>query len=125
VELLSRYVDVISPMFYPSHFEQDFMAFPPENLRPYRIYRIGTMRTSHIARRKVVVRPYVQAFFLNVAYDRAWYSPEYVRLETQGVRDAMDDGLIYWNNSGRYEDLPRLPLEDAAKEPEIAPGVLD
>lgn len=108
VELLARYVDAICPMFYPSHFEQTFMGFEPAVLRPYRIYRLGTLRNSYIARKRVVVRPYVQAFYLNVRYDRAWYSPAYVALEVDGVRDASNEGLLFWNNSGRYDDLPVL-----------------
>ena len=37
VELMSEYVDVICPMFYPSHFEQDFLEYPPCAERAYRI----------------------------------------------------------------------------------------
>jgi hypothetical protein len=107
VELLSRYVDVICPMYYPSHFEQDFLAQAPAEQRPYRIYYLGTQRTSRVGRGRVLVRPYVQAFYLNVSYDRRYYSPAYVRLQVEGVRDAGNPGLTYWNNSGRYDDIPK------------------
>ncbi len=106
VELMARYVDAICPMFYPSHFEQDFMGFEPAVQRPYRIYRLGTLRNSYIARKRVVIRPYVQAFYMNVRYDRTWYSPAYVALQVDGVRDASNEGLLFWNNSGRYDDIP-------------------
>jgi hypothetical protein len=110
VELLAKYVDVICPMLYPSHFEQGFLAQAPAEQRPYRIYRIGALRTSYIARKKVVVRPYVQAFFLNVSYDKAYYGTEYVKREVAGVRDSVNLGLTFWNNSGRYDDLPVLEV---------------
>lgn len=110
VEMLSRYVDAICPMFYPSHFEQGFMGYDPAVRRPYRIYYIGPMRTSFISRKRVVVRPYVQAFYLNVRYDREYYSPAYVALEVDGVRDALNEGLLFWNNGGRYDDVPVLRL---------------
>lgn len=110
VELLARYADVICPMFYPSHFEQDFLAQPPEELRPYRIYYLGTLRNTYIARKRVVVRPYVQAFFLNVRYDRKWYNPDYVRRQVEGVRDSVNLGLTFWNNIGRYDDIPVLDV---------------
>jgi hypothetical protein len=106
VELLSRYVDVICPMYYPSHFEQDFLAQDPAELRPYRIYYQGARRTARIGRGRIVVRPYVQAFYLNVSYDRQYYDGDYVRREVEGVRDAGRGGLTYWNNSGRYDDIP-------------------
>jgi hypothetical protein len=106
VELLAPWVDVICPMYYPSHFEQDFLAQEPAELRPYRIYYQGTLRTARIGRGRVIVRPYVQAFYLNVSYDRAYYDADYVRRETEGTRDAGNGGLTYWNNSGRYDDIP-------------------
>ena len=110
VELLAKYVDVICPMFYPSHFEQSFLAQPPAEQRPYRIYRIGALRTAYIACKKVVVRPYVQAFFLNVSYDRIYYGPDYVKREIAGVRDSVNLGLTFWNNAGRYDDVPALEV---------------
>jgi hypothetical protein len=106
VELLAPYVDVICPMYYPSHFQQGFLAQHPAELRPYRIYYQGTLRTRHIARGQVVVRPYAQAFYLNVSFDNAYYGPLYVLREAEGVRRAGRGGLTYWNNTGRYDDIP-------------------
>jgi len=95
-------------MFYPSHFEQAFLAGPPAEERPYRIYRIGDFRTNQIARGKVVVRPYVQAFYMNVSYDRVYYNLDYVKREVAGVRDGVNLGMTFWNNGGRYDDIPLL-----------------
>jgi hypothetical protein len=106
VELLAPWVDVICPMYYPSHFEQSFLAQPPEEMRPYRIYYLGTLRTARIGRRQIIVRPWVQAFYLNVSYDRKYYNLDYVRREIEGVRAAGNPGFTYWNNSGRYDDIP-------------------
>lgn len=105
VELLARYVDVICPMFYPSHFEQSFLAQAPASERPYRIYYYGAYRNAIIARNHVIVRPWAQAFFLNVSYDRAWYNADYVQRQIFGARDSINEGYTYWNNSGRYGDL--------------------
>ncbi|MDR2516519.1 MAG: hypothetical protein LBC88_03955 [Spirochaetaceae bacterium] len=122
VELMAPYIDVICPMYYPSHFEQNFLAQHPAEERPRRIYYQGTLRTARIGRGKVIVRPYVQAFYLNVSYDRQYYNTEYVLREVLGVRAAGGfparglppardllpayGGLTYWNNAGRYNDLP-------------------
>jgi hypothetical protein len=106
VELLAPWVDVICPMYYPSHFEQDFLAHNPPELRPWRVYYQGTLRTARIGRGQAIVRPYVQAFFLNVSYDRRYYNNDYIRLQVEGVRAAGPGGFTYWNNSGRYDDIP-------------------
>ena len=106
VELFAPFVDVICPMYYPSHFEQNFLAQDPPELRPYRIYYMGTRRTAIIARGQVIVRPWAQAFYLNVSYDRKYYNTDYVRHQLEGVRAAGSGGLTYWNNGGRYDDIP-------------------
>lgn len=105
VELLAEYVDVICPMFYPSHFEQNFLAYKPESERPYRIYYYGTYRNSVIARNKLIIRPWVQAFYLNVSYDRRYYDKNYVTQQIFGIRDSVNRGYMYWNGVCRYDDI--------------------
>lgn len=104
VELLAEYVDVICPMFYPSHFENSFLNYAPYPERPYRIYYYGTYRNTIMGRGSIIVRPWVQAFYMNVPYDRQFYDKDYVRREIFGVRDSTDRGYMYWNNAGNYEE---------------------
>ncbi|MCX7656521.1 MAG: putative glycoside hydrolase [Treponemataceae bacterium] len=106
LEVLSRYADIVCPMYYPSHFEQTFMAQEPAELRPYRIYYQGTLRSQRISRNRALIRPYGQAFFLNVSYDRKYYGPTYVLYQLLATRDAGKAGIIYWNNGGRYDEIP-------------------
>lgn len=105
VELMAEYIDVVCPMFYPSHFEQSFLSYAPASERPYRVYYYGTYRNTVIGRNKLIIRPWVQAFYLNVSYDRAWYNKNYVSQEIFGVRDSVNRGYMYWNQSGRYDDI--------------------
>ena len=111
-ETLCEYVDVIGPMFYPSHFEQTFLNYPPAADRTYRIYYYGTFRNTVICRNRAIVRPWVQAFYLNVSYDRLYYDADYIQKQIFGVRDSVDHGYMYWNNSGDYSRL----LPDISKE---------
>ncbi|MCR4822703.1 MAG: hypothetical protein K5873_07515 [Treponema sp.] len=105
VELLAEYVDVVCPMFYPSHFEQSFLNYAPASERPYRVYYYGTYRNTVIGRNKLIIRPWVQAFYLNVSYDRQYYNENYVRQQVYGVRDSVDHGYMYWNGVCRYDDI--------------------
>ena len=105
VELMSDYVDVIGPMFYPSHFGQNDMNMEPWAERAYRIYFYGTYHNTIAGRNRVVVRPWIQAFYLNVKYDRQYYNTDYVKQEVFGCRDSVDRGYMYWNNAGRYSDI--------------------
>ncbi len=122
VETLAQYVDVICPMFYPSHFEHKFMNYKPNEERPYRIYYYGTYRNTVIARDRVVVRPWVQAFFLNVPYDRQFYDKDYVLKEVFGVRDSVDRGYMFWNNAANYVKISPDPgdAEYAGPSPEAS-----
>ena len=98
-------------MFYPSHFENQFLNYEPYEERPYRIYFYGTYRNTIIARNKIVVRPWIQTFFLNVLYDKKYYDAEYVRKETFGVRDSVNRGYMHWNNGGNYSKLSPDPAD--------------
>jgi hypothetical protein len=118
VEQLSEYVDIICPMFYPSHFEQNFLDYAPVSDRPYRIYYYGTYRNTVIGRNKIIIRPWVQAFYISVRYDRQWYNKDYVQKEIYGVRDSVDRGYMYWNNIGRYDDI----MPDVGKTPYSGPA---
>ncbi|MGN0728838.1 putative glycoside hydrolase [Treponema sp.] len=112
VELMSEYVDVVCPMFYPSHFEQDFLEYPPNEERAYRIYFYGSFRNTVIGRNRIIVRPWVQAFYMGVRHDKKYYDKNYVLREIFGVRDGLDRGYMHWNNSGGYyEDISPDPLD--------------
>lgn len=112
VEVLADYVDVICPMFYPSHFRQSFLAENPAEERPYRIYHQGSYRNKLIAHNKVIIRPWTQAFYIPVSYDKKFYNEDYVQRQIIGIKDSIDEGYAYWNNSGRYSDIrpDGLPL---------------
>ncbi|MGC8765646.1 MAG: putative glycoside hydrolase [Brevinematia bacterium] len=102
VELLSKYVDVICPMFYPSHFDQEFLNFEPYEERPFRIYYHGSYRTFFMARKRTLIRPYVQHFKLNVSYDRLYYNENYILNEIRGVEQGLNMGYVFWNMEGKY-----------------------
>ena len=113
---MSHYVDVICPMYYPSHFEQNFLEYAPYAERPYRIYFFGSYRNTVIGRNRIIIRPWVQAFYMGVRYDKAYYNKDYVKREIYGVRDGLNRGYMYWNNSGGwYEDIsPDISDDDVS-----------
>lgn len=105
-EMLAEYVDVIGPMFYPSHFEQTFLNYAPQADRTYRIYFYGSYRNTIMCKNRAIIRPWVQSFYLNVSYDRLYYDSDYIKKEFFGVRDSIDRGYMCWNNSGDYSTTP-------------------
>ena len=54
---------------------------------------------------------------MGVRYDRKYYDKNYVSREVFGVRDGINRGYMYWNNSGGYyEDISPDP-EDSTLSP--------
>ncbi len=105
-EMLAEYVDVIGPMFYPSHFEQSFLNYSPYADRTYRIYFYGSFRNTILCRNRAIIRPWIQSFYLNVSYDRQYYDSDYIKKEFFGTRDSINRGYMCWNNSGEYGVTP-------------------
>jgi len=103
IETLADYVDVISPMFYPSHFPRDFMKDEPYLDRARRIYEEGTTRAASMVGERSLIRPYVQAFLIGgeLAMGPVEYWTYLVR-QIEGTVAAPSSGLTLWNSSNRY-----------------------
>ena len=126
-EMLAEYVDVIGPMFYPSHFENSFLNYAPVKDRTYRIYYYGSFRNTILCRNRAIVRPWVQSFYLNVPYDKQYYDQPgayYIKKQFFGVRDSIDRGYMCWNNSGKYDVTP-ADVGDDEPFPGTAPEASD
>ncbi len=109
VEMFRHYVDAICPMYYPSHFDRNFMLFEPFEKRTWRIYYYGSLRCWYFGRKTPVIRPYIQAFKMNyLKYDRDYYGPEYVANQVRGVEESIDMGYTFWNMGVKYQILSNV-----------------
>jgi hypothetical protein len=106
IVMFSRYVDVISPMFYPNHFPLPFLRDIPYLERAARIYLEGTRRATSLVGENSLIRPYVQAFLLrNVAPEAELGTAEAGSLLLAQVRAALaapSSGYTLWNASNEY-----------------------
>ncbi|MBI9105744.1 MAG: hypothetical protein JEZ04_03310 [Spirochaetales bacterium] len=107
IEMLAEYIDVICPMYYPSHFPRNFMKEVPYIERAEKIYYEGTLRAREIVAGRSLIRPYVQAFLLPSEYymEEPEYQ-EYLLRQLKGCRDADSSGWLLWNMSNRYYMVP-------------------
>ncbi|WKC74996.2 putative glycoside hydrolase [Borreliella yangtzensis] len=104
IAMLSDYVDVISPMFYPSHYTNDFLSSNSYyTKRAYRIYKEGSDRAFMFSLDGVVIRPYVQAFLLGKEkfVDDEIYL-KYLKFQLKGVKESLSSGFSLWNASNVY-----------------------
>jgi hypothetical protein len=121
IEMYSRYVDVIQPMFYPSHFPKDFLGTMDYLPRAQYIYKEGTKRSAYIVEGRSIIRPYVQAFRLGgeTSFTPAVYSA-YLLDQVNGTLEGAGSGFTMWNASNDYYmvTVPLGPIIAASKGPE-------
>jgi hypothetical protein len=103
IEMYSRYVDVIQPMFYPSHFPRDFLGSMAYLPRAQYIYQEGTRRSAYIVEGRSIIRPYVQAF--RIGGELSFTPPVYTSYlvnQVEGALQGAAQGFTLWNASNNY-----------------------
>jgi hypothetical protein len=96
---LFAWLDVVSPMLYPSHFEAGFDRIPSPVDYPYYFLLQGCRRLRQLAQQHgVEVRPWVQAFDFRVRN----FDVEYISEQLHGAEDGGAHGWLLWNPASRY-----------------------
>jgi hypothetical protein len=113
--MITGFVDVVCPMYYPSHFTRSFMANVEYLERAKRIYGDGSKRAYIISGRRSLIRPYVQAFLLGgeTRMGAAGYQ-KYLDNQIDGVLSGPSPGYLLWNYGNSYFMVHR-PLGEYGK----------
>ncbi len=98
---LKPYVDIISPMLYPSHFSSGFAGVKNPADDPYRFLFNGIKRMKELVGHDVVIRPWLQAFPLKVTKG---FGPKYIQTQIIASNDAGGTGWLLWSPGNRYAD---------------------
>ncbi|MBU0574261.1 MAG: putative glycoside hydrolase [Candidatus Margulisiibacteriota bacterium] len=105
IEAMAEYIDVLSPMLYPSHFHRGFdgHAIPGED--PYYFISKGIERTQLLIKdRNVKIVPWIQGF----AMETSWFGPKYISEQIRACRDNSVDRFLIWNARNVYDSVPSL-----------------
>ncbi|RPJ05712.1 MAG: hypothetical protein EHM28_11505, partial [Spirochaetaceae bacterium] len=101
IPLMSKYVDVVSPMFYPSHYSPTFAAgFGSKQI--YYLMLISCKRAKELMG-GAYLRPYIQAFYYKTNWDK--YQPDYIGWQLDAIKDSGNSDFIFWNNLSEYDVL--------------------
>jgi hypothetical protein len=98
LEYHSRFVDVICPMIYPSHFGPAFYQRYSIEERPYWIVRDSNIRSIYLSRNRAVIRPWIQ----NFKYQSPTWGPDYILKQIKGVTDSGGISYSFWNPGGDH-----------------------
>jgi hypothetical protein len=101
VEMLAQYCDVISPMLYPSHFNDNFDGFSKPGDNPYHFILSGCKRVKGLAGDNALVRPWLQAFPWRVSR----YNADYIAKQIKAADDSGAQGYLFWNASNSYNEV--------------------
>ena len=137
---MSRYLDYISPMVYPSHYGPYNYNIPVPDAEPYRLVLTalqssrkvlagiseetvsGNMEPEYTVEEiaalspmegiSVQVRPWLQDFTATWVQGHISYGPEEIRAQIQAVYDAGYEEWILWNAANRYTEEGLLREEE-------------
>ena len=114
------FVDVISPMLYPSHFQRGFEGIPNPADEGRYFYRVGSQKVRDmVGNDTVLVRPWIQAFGWRVSH----YNEDYILDQLKGAREGGARGWLMWNAASSYSTVYRAlernpsPSVDAGGDP--------
>lgn len=94
LEELAPYVDLITPMVYPSHFERGLREKPYETVK--RSLEKGLERGLRL-------RPFLQAFELHIPAGMSYY--DYIRVQLRAVEELGIKSYLFWNPRSDYAKL--------------------
>lgn len=94
LEQLAPYMDALSPMIYPSHYETDFQS------RPYEVVKRG-MGVGLL--RGLALRPFLQAFKMRLPAGMTM--GQYIRAQLRALQELGVDGYLFWNPQADYTEL--------------------
>ena len=102
IEDIAPYVDVLSPMLYPSSFKVGIPGYPVAMDHLYELVHESTRRAvERLQGTGTVVRPWIQDF-RDYAFDRRKFSPQEIRDQMEGVLDGGGGGWMLWDTGVRY-----------------------
>ncbi|RME90448.1 MAG: hypothetical protein D6767_06835, partial [Candidatus Hydrogenedentota bacterium] len=109
LRLLSQAADIISPMLYPSHFGLVFGGKDNPADHPEYFIAEGCKKTKQVARKGIIVRPWLQAFAWRVTN----YNAQYIEKQILGAFKEGAYGFLLWNAKNKYPYfyIPKLPKE--------------
>jgi hypothetical protein len=121
-EPMTKAVDVLLPMVYPSHYPHGSFGIRSPNAEPYNVIHIAISRARE--RNAAVgitgqrVRPWLQGFTLGAPR----YGPAELKEEKRAVYDSGFDSWVIWHPGSQYDIMvPALEktLVSRAKNPPV------
>ncbi|WMJ86346.1 putative glycoside hydrolase [Anaerocolumna sp. MB42-C2] len=104
---MSKYLDYICPMIYPSHYQDGSYGILHPDLKPYDLIKKALEKSQTTLKGidkedKAIVRSWLQDFTATWLTNHKSYGPEEIRDQIQAVYDAGYEEWILWNGNNNY-----------------------
>jgi hypothetical protein len=114
-ELISKYVDVICPMIYPSHYSTGWFGSKVPDAAPY-VTIDGAMKDTHkklesLGDFKPVIRPWIQDFTASWVKGYIKYGKKEIEDQIRALKDNGVDEFLLWNAVNNYTPNVNYDLE--------------
>jgi len=114
-EQISKYVDVIAPMVYPSHYTNGWFGSPVPDAAPY-VTIDGAMKDTFeklepLGPFKPIVRPWIQDFTASWVKGYIKYGKREVEEQIRALKDNGIEEFMLWNAVNRYTEGVNYDLE--------------
>jgi len=96
LEYLEEHTDFLSPMIYPSHYQDPDLVYNPRKL-------VDLSLKSGKERLTVPLRPFIQGF--EQAMPSGMDLVEYIKEELRALKKHEEDGFLVWNPRSDYGSL--------------------
>lgn len=97
---MAKYLDVLSPMFYPSHFHAGYDGYANPGSYPYYFVNTGVKKAKEIlSGEATILVPWIQGFNLRSPN----FGPGYMLEQIKACKDEGVDRYLIWNARNDYE----------------------
>lgn len=104
---MAEYLDYISPMIYPSHYQEGSYGIEYPDKEPYNLILTALGKSNKALKdldssTQATVRPWLQDFTATWLKHHAAYGADEIREQIQAVYDAGYTEWLLWNGSNNY-----------------------
>jgi hypothetical protein len=113
IERMGQYLDVLSPMLYPSTFGSGIPEHKFAIAYPYEVvYESAKRAIDRVSQYNCLVRPWIQDF-PDYRFDKRVYGKEEIQAQIKGCFDAGGAGFMVWDPRVEYTDGAYAPVSVA------------
>lgn len=112
---ISRNVNIMSPMIYPSHYGPRWYGFDVPDAHPYGVLRgslIEALERNASLKNPPVVRPWIQAFTAKWVKGYIPYGVKEIRDQIIAGKELGINEYLVWNASNTYDPLAYIESPD-------------